>query len=137
MYQEIYSVYRPTLLPTPKIHKDAIFSGTLERKTRIEPFAYYSTSKGFEMAACDVGILYCIEPSYQWWSIIDELKEDLYDSIQRADIKGNHFIVNWLTHYPHDCSIDLFFGHIARLRVQNEQFSEEKRFILRYTEKEV
>ncbi len=82
-------------------------------KTRIKPFAYYSISKGFQMVACDVGILYGIEPSYQQWSIIDELKEDLYDSIQRADIKGINFIVNWLTHSPHDCSIDLIFGHIA------------------------
>ncbi len=113
--QETYSVYRPTLLPTPKIDKAAIFSTTLEWKTRIEPFAYYSISKGFEMVTCDVGILYWIGLLYQPWSIRDELKEDLYDSIQYANIKGNHFIVNWLTHYPHDCSIDLIFGNIAHL----------------------
>ena len=61
IYQATYTFRRPKWLPTYKIHKAAILSATLKRKTTIKPFAYYPISKGFEMVTCDVGILYCIE----------------------------------------------------------------------------
>ncbi len=60
LYQVTYTMHRPTLLPTTNIYKVAIFNATLKRKTRVEPLAYHSISKGFEMVACDVGILYCV-----------------------------------------------------------------------------
>ncbi len=59
-YQVTYTIHRPTLLPTPKIFhlQSSYIECNIERKTRIESFAYYSISKGFEMVACDVA--YCI-----------------------------------------------------------------------------
>ncbi len=94
IYQTKYNIdcklWQAYMVANIQNHKVAIFSATLKRKTRIGPFAYYLMLISFEMVACDVGILYCIE------SLHDRLwtKEDVCDFMQHADIKGNHFNVN-------------------------------------------
>ncbi len=80
-----YTLHRPT----SKIHKAAIIiKCNTEKKDKNRTIRVLSISKGFEMVACDVGILYCLDHYSDWlW-----MNEDLCDSIQHADIKGN---MNW------------------------------------------